>query len=462
MELKSSTRPGMREDDRPFETPGPGEEREASDRLAVLIPGLGAVATTWISGVLAVRRGLAVPVGSLTQLGTLDAPGFLGLEGLVEEPRIKEALPIAPLSDLVFGAWDLFEEDAYESAIKAQVLDQGLLDELASELRAIRPMSAVHDPAFLPRLQGPNVKPGTFTRREQVEALREDIRLFLARNGCSRGVMVWCASTERYLPGSDFHASLESFEKALDENRAEIAPSQLYAYAALMEGIPYANGSPNVSLELPCFYELALKQRLPIAGSDFKTGQTLLKTAIAPALQSRQLGVRGWFSTNILGNRDGEVLDDPGAFRSKEVSKSGVLADIFSAERQPELYGELSHLVRIHYYPPRGDNKEGWDNIDLFGWLGYPMQLKINFLCRDSILAAPVALDLALFLDLAARMGRSGPQSWLSFYFKAPLSNGARSVVHDLSVQYRNLQAELLQLAEEARPCVEAELQVSA
>ncbi len=418
----------------------------ARGRLAVLTPGMGAVATTFFAGVEAIRRGVAPAVGAFSEMGRLRVPS----SRQAVTHRVRDLLPLAELRDLVFGGWDLFDADAYEAAREARVLDSSLIESLREPLSKIRPMAAVHDSNFLRRLNGPNVKSG-LSRMQQAEAIREDIRRFRHEQNCDRVVMVWCASTEVYREPSSVHASLKSFERALAADDEAISPSQIYAYAALKERVPYANGSPNVSIETPAMIELATEMNTPICGSDFKTGQTLLKTVIAPALRNRQLGIRGWFSTNILGNRDGEVLEDPGSFRSKEVSKSGVLDAICSAEEHPELYSRLHHVVRINYYEPRGDNKEGWDNIDLFGWLGYPMQLKLNFLCRDSILAAPIVLDLALFMDLAARSGRRGVQDWLSCYFKAPASAGRSVVEHDFHRQFDRFERELLKIAEVER-----------
>ncbi len=407
----------------------------ARGKLAVLTPGMGAVATTLYAGVEAVKRGLAKPVGSYTQMGQIR----LGKRTENRFKRVGDLVPLAQLGDLVFGGWDIFPENAYEAAKHAKVLDKDLVESLKESLSKITPMTAVFAREFVKRLDGPNVKKGA-SKMELADQIRADIRTFMKQNGCDRAVMVWCASTEVYTPATEVHDSLKSFEEGLRNNDPAIAPSNIYTYAALMERVPYANGSPNLSVEMPCLQELAQEMATPICGSDFKTGQTFLKTVIAPGLRNRQLGVAGWYSTNILGNRDGEVLEDPGSFRSKEVSKSGVLTDILSAERYPDLYGDISHVVRINYYPPRGDNKEGWDNIDIFGWLGYPMQIKVNFLCRDSILAAPLVLDLALFMDLAARANMSGIQEWLSFYFKAPLVKEGLAPEHDLSVQLLKLE----------------------
>lgn len=407
----------------------------AKGKLAILTPGMGAVATTLYAGVIAVKKGISQPIGSYTQMGKIR----LGKRTENRYSNVNDLVPLASLNDIVFGGWDIFPENAYEAAAHAKVLEKDLLLQVKDELEKIKPMKAVFDKEFIKRIDGSNVKTGK-TKMDLAEQLRQDIRDFLKNNGCDRAVMVWCASTEVYTPPTAVHASLKLFEEGLKNNDPAISPSQIYTYAALKERVPYANGSPNVSVEMPALLELSLEMATPISGSDFKTGQTLLKTVIAPGLRNRQLGVAGWYSTNILGNRDGEVLDDPGSFKAKEVSKSGVLDDIFSKELYPELYSNISHVVRINYYPPRGDNKEGWDNIDIFGWLGYPMQIKVNFLCRDSILAAPLVLDLALFSDLASRAGMRGIQEWLSFYYKAPLAKAGLTVEHDLSVQLLKLE----------------------
>lgn len=407
----------------------------AQGKLAVLTPGMGAVATTFYAGVEAIKKGIAAPIGSYTQMGKLR----LGKRTENRYKQVKDLVPLASLDQLVFGGWDIFPDSAYEAASKAQVLSPEHLSQIKEPLSKIRPMSAVFDHEFVKRIDGPNVKRGK-TKMDLAQALRDDIRTFIRDNGCDRAVMVWCGSTEVYTPVGEAHQTLKKFEAALQNNDPTIAPSQIYTYAALKERVPYANGSPNISVETPALQELAQEMATPICGSDFKTGQTLLKTVIAPGLRNRQLGVAGWYSTNILGNRDGEVLDDPGSFKSKEVTKSGVLSDIFSEELYPELYKNLHHVVRINYYPPRGDNKEGWDNIDIFGWLGYPMQIKVNFLCRDSILAAPIVLDLALFMDLASRAGLRGIQEWLSFYFKSPIVKPGLKAEHDLSVQLLKLE----------------------
>jgi myo-inositol-1-phosphate synthase len=395
---------------------------------------MGAVSTTTIAGVLAVRRGLAKPIGSLTQMGTVR----LGKRTEARSPAIKDFVPLAPLDNIVFGGWDIFEDNAYEAAKTAGVLDASLLDQIRPELEAIRPWPAVFDRRYVKRLDGPNIKKGA-NKRELADQVRDDIRRFKETNTLDRVVMVWCGSTEIYLTETEAHATVAGFEKALEANDPSIPSSMVYAYAAIKEGIPYANAAPNLSADVPALLELATSGGSPIAGKDLKTGQTLIKTIIAPGLKSRLLGVEGWYSTNILGNRDGEVLDDPESFKTKEESKKSVLDYILQPNLYPELYEKLCHVVRINYYPPRGDNKEGWDNIDIFGWLGYPMQLKINFLCRDSILAAPIVLDVALFLDLAKRAGMDGIQEWLSFYFKSPMHAAGLYPEHDLFIQLMKL-----------------------
>jgi myo-inositol-1-phosphate synthase len=412
----------------------------AGDRLAVLFPGLGAVATTTIAGVEAVRRGLAAPVGSLTQLGHLLGPG--GEAGAL----VRDVLPLVPLADLVFGGWDPIPDDAWTAALRAGVLERRHLDPVREPLEAVRPMPAVFDRAWVRRLDGPNVKWGTL--RQKAEALVEDVRGFMERHGCARGVMIWTGSTEVYAEAGPVHRTLEAFEAGLDRSDPAISPSMVYAWAALRAGIPWINGAPNLAADIPALRQLAERRGVPTAGKDLKTGQTLLKTAIAPMLRARLLGLDGWFSTNILGNRDGQVLDDAESFRTKEVSKLGVLDSILDPRRHPELYGELEHRVAIHYYPPRGDNKEGWDAIDLFGWLGYRMQIKVDFQGRDSILAAPLVLDLALLADLAQRAGAAGAQEWLSFFFKSPVTEGDRGPVHDLFRQQAALHARLRDWAE--------------
>ncbi len=409
--------------------------RPAEGPLGVLLPGLGAVATTFVAGVEAVKQGLGSPVGSLTQLQTIR----LGARREGRSPLIKEFLPLARLDQLHFGGWDLHGEDALTVARRAQVLDSPLLDQVGDNLAAIKPMPAVFSSDYVRRLEGTHVKEQT-NKRDLAEAVREDIRRFKADNGLERCVMVWCGSTEIFLKPGPVHASLEAFEAGLAKNDPGIAPSMIYAYAALQEGVPYANGAHNLTVDTPALIELSKAKGVPIAGKDFKTGQTLMKTVLGPMLKARMLGLSGWFSTNILGNRDGEVLDDPDSFKTKEESKLGVLDSVLQPELYPELYGDVYHKVRINYYPPRGDAKEGWDNIDLFGWLGYPMQIKVDFLCRDSILAAPIVLDLALLLDLASRASLGGVQEWLSFYFKSPqAARTDRGAEHDLFIQHRQL-----------------------
>ena len=395
---------------------------------------MGAVSTTTIAGVLAVRRGLASPIGSLTQMGTVR----LGKRTEGRSPLIKDFVPLASLGDVVFGGWDIFEDNSYEAAKTAGVLEDDLLQKIRPELEAIKPMSAVFDRRYVKRLDGPNVKKGK-NKKELAEQLREDMRRFKDENRCDRLVMVWCGSTEVFLTESPAHATLDAFEKALEANDDNIPSSMVYAYAAIKEGIPYANAAPNLSADIPALIDLAATTGSPLAGKDLKTGQTLIKTIIAPGLKARLLGVEGWYSTNILGNRDGEVLDDPESFKTKEESKKSVLDYILQPNLYPELYKDLCHVVRINYYPPRGDNKEGWDNIDIFGWLNYKMQLKVNFLCRDSILAAPIVLDVALFLDLAKRAGMEGIQEWLSFYFKSPMHAAGLYPEHDLFIQMMKL-----------------------
>ncbi len=406
----------------------------AEGRLAVLLPGLGAVSTTLIAGVHLIRKRLAKPFGSVTQMQKLR----LGKRTHPRHTFIKDLVPLAGLDDLAFGGWDIFTDDAYEAARKAGVLTPEMLAPVRSELESVKPMSAVFDREWVKNLDGPNVKKAP-TKMHLAEKLVEDIAEFRKASGASRAVMVWCGSTEVYAQQKPVHETLASFEKGLKENSSDIPPSMIYAYAAIASGTPYANGAPNLSVDVPALMDMARAKGVPIAGKDFKTGQTLMKTIIAPGLKARMLGLQGWFSTNILGNRDGEVLDDPGSFRSKEVSKASVLDAILQPDLYPELYRDYFHKVRIEYYPPRGDAKEGWDNIDIVGWLGQPMQIKIDFLCRDSILAAPVVLDLLLFLDLASRAGLSGIQEWLSFYFKSPLSRPDLKPEHDLFVQHLKL-----------------------
>ena len=406
----------------------------AQGKLGVLLVGLGAVSTTTIAGVIAIRKGLSKPIGSLTQMGTIR----LGKRTEGRSPKINDFVPLAQLDDLVFGGWDIFEEDSYAAACTAGVLERSLLDSIRHELEAIRPMPAVFDQRYVKRLSGPNVKKGK-NKRDLAEQLIADIRAFKQKHNCDRLVMVWCGSTEVYMKEGPVHQSLAAFEKGLEQSDDAIPSSMVYAYAALREGIPFANAAPNLTADIPAMLELAAQTKAPVAGNDMKTGQTLIKTIIAPGLKARMIGVRGWYSTNILGNRDGEVLDDPESFKTKEESKKSALDYIFQPQLYPDLYKDLSHVVRINYYPPRGDNKEGWDNIDIVGWLGYPMQLKINFLCRDSILAAPIVLDVALFLDLAKRAGMAGIQEWLSFYFKAPMYAKGLYPEHDLFIQLMKL-----------------------
>lgn len=402
----------------------------ANGKLAILTPGMGAVTTTLIAGVEAIKKDLAKPIGSLTQMGKIR----LGKRNEHRVSLIKDVVSLTPLDNIIFGAWDIFPENAYHAAKKARVLDPYLIENVREGLEKVKPMKAVFDRRFIKNINGENIKKYE-TKYEAAQLLREDIKNFIKDNDCDRAVMVWCASTEAYNPIKDVHTDIKKFENGLKNNDPLISPSQIYCYAALMERVPYVNGSPNVSVEIPALRDLAREMRTPIAGSDFKTGQTLMKTIIAPGLKNRLLGVDGWFSTNILGNRDGEVLDDPESFRSKEVSKGGVLEDILSKEEYPDLYGDLYHKIRINYYPPRGDNKEGWDNIDIFGWLGEKMQIKVDFLCKDSILAAPILLDLALFIDLAMRAKMHGIQEWLGFYLKAPLVGDGLRPVNDLSIQ---------------------------
>jgi myo-inositol-1-phosphate synthase len=406
----------------------------AEGKLGILLVGLGAVSTTFVAGVEAIKRGIAQPVGSLTQMGTIR----LGKRTEGRSPRIKDFVPLASLDDVVFGAWDIFSDNAFDAAMKAGVLEKDLLNQVSEQLASLKPMPAVFEQNYVKRLHGDNIKTGK-NKMELAERLIEDIARFRSDNRCDRVVMVWAASTEIYMEESAVHQSLEALEKGLYDSDPAIAPSMIYAYAALKSGVPFANGAPNLTVDIPAMTELADKMRVAICGKDFKTGQTLMKTILAPGLKSRMLGLHGWYSTNILGNRDGEVLDDPENFKTKEESKLSVLEEILQPDVHPELYKDFSHVVRINYYPPRGDNKEGWDNIDIFGWLGYPMQIKIDFLCRDSILAAPLVLDLALFLDLAQRAGMKGIQEWLSFYFKSPQTAKGLYPEHDLFIQLKKL-----------------------
>jgi myo-inositol-1-phosphate synthase len=414
--------------------------KPAEGKLGILIPGLGAVATTLIAGVEAVRKGISQPFGSVTQMGTIR----LGKRTENRRPKIKDFVPLANLNDIVFGGWDVYADNVYEAATNAAVLESSLLAKIKPELEAIVPMKAAFDQNYAKNLVATNVKTGT--RYELAQQVIEDIQNFKTKNNCDRIVLVWCGSTEIYYEASDVHSTLAKFEEGLKNDDKLISPSMIYAYAALKQGIPFANGAPNLTVDIPALIELAALTQTPIAGKDFKTGQTLMKTILAPGLAARALGVNGWFSDNILGNRDGLVLDDPDNFKTKEVSKLGVLEDIFKPEDNPELYGNIYHKIRINYYPPHGDNKESWDNIDIFGWLGYKMQIKINFLCRDSILAAPIALDLALFSDFAKRAGLSGVQEWLSFYLKSPQTAPGLPAENDIFKQLIKLENTLRHL----------------
>lgn len=416
----------------------PGKENvqiaPAEGKLGVLIPGIGAVSTTFMAGIEAVKRGLGLPIGSLTQLSTIR----LGKRTDGRSPMIKDFVPLAGIDDLVFGGWDIFEDTAYEAAVNAKVLEPALLSQLKEPLSAIKPMSAVFDREYIKRINGPNVKQHG-TKMDKAQAVMADIEGFRKSTGVTRIVMIWCGSTEVFHKSAEVHSTLAKFEEGLCKNDPDIAPSQIYAYAALKCGVPYANGAPNLTTDVPALLDLARDRNVPICGKDYKTGQTFMKTLIAPGLKARMLGINGWFSTNILGNRDGEVLEDPGSFRTKEETKLSSLDQILQPKLYPALYENLYHAVRINYYPPRGDAKEGWDNIDIFGWLGYPMQIKIDFLCRDSILAAPLVLDLVLFLDLAQRCGMRGIQEWLSFYFKAPMTAPGLYPEHDIFIQLMKL-----------------------
>jgi myo-inositol-1-phosphate synthase len=415
-----------------MQTPSP-----APEKLGVLLQGMGAVGSTVIAGVLAIRHGLGSPIGSLTQMGHIR----LGKRTEERSPLIRDFVPLTPLDGLVFGGWDIFGGDMYEACATAEVLDRSLLEKIKEPLEAIRPFNGAFDPQYVKRLNGTHIKEGT--RRDWANEVRADIQNFKATHGLDRCVMVNCSSTEIYIEPSEVHQSIDAFEKAIDDNDPRISPAMIYAYAAILEDVPYANGTPSLAADIPALEELALSKEVPTGGKDFKTGQTLMKTVLAPMFKARMLGVRGWFSTNILGNRDGEVLDEPEAFKSKEKTKLGVLDTILQPELHPELYGNLYHKVRINYYPPRGDAKEGWDNIDILGWLGYPMQIKVDFLCRDSILAAPIVLDLALFLDFASRSGRKGIQEWLSFYWKSPVTSPSVYPEHDLFIQLTKLKNNL-------------------
>ncbi|MFL5304396.1 MAG: inositol-3-phosphate synthase [Polyangia bacterium] len=419
----------------------PTDIRPATGKLGILTPGMGAVATTFMAGVEAIRRGISKPIGSLTQMGTIR----LGKRTDNRTPLIKEFVPLAKLEDVVFGGWDLFPDDAYQAAAKAGVLSKEHLDQLKDFLSTIKPMPAVFMQEYVKKLTATHAKKGK-NKADLAAQVMDDIKEFKQKNNCDRLVMVWCGSTEVFRNPAPCHATLAAFEKGLAESDPEIAPSQIYAYAALKLGVPYANGAPNLTVDTPALQELAKKNGVPICGKDFKTGQTLMKTILAPGFKARLLGVEGWYSTNILGNRDGEVLDDPESFKSKEVSKLGSLEHVLQPHLYPDLYGNMCHVVRINYYPPRGDNKEGWDNIDIFGWMGYPMQIKIDFLCRDSILAAPIVLDLALFMDLAQRCSMSGIQEWLSFYWKSPQTAPELYPEHDLFIQLMKLKNTLRHL----------------
>ena len=420
------------------------EIQPARGKLGVMIPGMGAVATTFVAGVEAIRKGLSKPIGSLTQMGTIR----LGKRTDNNSPAIQDFVPLAGLKDLVFTGWDIFEDDMYTAASTAGVLEKELLNKIKPFLSSIKPRKAVFDRNYVRKLDGPNVKTGK-NKMELAEQLRDDMREFKKSSGADRLVTIWCGSTETFLQPTAAHQDVKSFEKAMMKNDENIAPSMIYAYASLMEGVPFANGAPNLTNDLPVMLELSRQNEAPICGKDFKTGQTLMKTILAPGFKARLLGVAGWYSTNILGNRDGEVLDDPGSFKTKEESKLGVLEHILQPKLYPDLYKDIFHKVRINYYPPRGDNKEGWDNIDIFGWLGYPMQIKVDFLCRDSILAAPIVLDLVLFLDLAKRsmeLRGLGIQEWLSFYFKSPITVPGLYPEHDLFIQSMKLKNTLRHL----------------
>lgn len=418
----------------------------AQGKLGILIVGVGgAVSTTLISGVLSVRKGLSQPVGSITQMATIKMQNG-------KEMPIKDIVPIADLKDIVFGGWDIFPENAYQAAVYAEVLKAKDLEPIRTELESITPMKAAFDHNYAKRLNGTFIK-DTQTRWDMVEQLRADIRKFKEQNQCDRIVVLWAASTEIFIAPSAEHQSLQALEKAMKENNtAVIPPSMCYAYAAIAEGCPFIMGAPNLCVDIPAIWEFSEKMNVPIAGKDFKSGQTLMKTVLAPMFKTRMLGVSGWFSTNILGNRDGEVLDQPENFKTKEVSKLSVIEQIFEPEKYPQLYGNLYHKVRINYYPPRRDNKEAWDNIDIFGWMGYPMEIKVNFLCRDSILAAPIALDLVLFSDLAARAGMKGIQTWLSFFCKSPMHDNEHQPVHDLFQQWRMLKQTIREMVGEKEP----------
>ncbi len=404
--------------------------KKADGKLGILTPGMGAVSTTFMAGVIAANKGLGKPIGSYTQMGKIR----LGKRTENRNVDIKDFVPLAPLENIVFGGWDIYTDNVYEAAMKAKVLDDRLLNEMKEELSAIKPMKAVFNPDFVKNINGENVKKEK-TKMDEAKALMKDIENFKKENDLDRAVMIWCASTEVYTELDEVHLSIDKFEKALEENHPAIAPSMIYAYAAIKSGVPFGNGAPNLTVDIPALVELAKKEGVAISGKDFKTGQTLMKTILGPGFKTRLLGIEGWFSTNILGNRDGYVLDNPDSFKTKEVSKLSVLDSVLEPEEYPELYGDMYHKVRINYYPPRGDDKESWDNIDIFGWLGYKMQIKVNFLCKDSILAAPVVLDLALFMDLAQRAGMKGIQEWLSFYYKSPQTKPGLTPIHDIFQQ---------------------------
>jgi myo-inositol-1-phosphate synthase len=421
-----------------------GRMQPAKGKLGIMIPGMGAVATTFVAGVEAVKKGIAKPIGSLTQMGTIR----LGKRTDARSPKIKEFLPLANLDDLVFTGWDIFEDDMYTAALKAGVLEKELLRQVKPALSSIKPRKAVFDHNYVRLIDGSNVKKGK-SKMDLAEQVRDDMAEFRKSSGATRLVTMWCGSTESYIEPAAVHQSVKAFEKGLTRNDPNIAPSMIYAYASLKEGVPFANGAPNLTVDIPAMQELSKHNQAPVCGKDFKTGQTLMKTILAPGFKARLLGLNGWFSTNILGNRDGEVLEDPGSFKTKEESKLSVLEHILQPELHPELYGHFTHKVRINYYPPRGDNKEGWDNIDIFGWLGYPMQIKVDFLCRDSILAAPIVLDLVLFMDLAQRSSELrglGIQEWLSFYFKSPMTAAGLYPEHDLFIQLMKLKNTLRHL----------------
>jgi myo-inositol-1-phosphate synthase len=421
-----------------------GNLEAAKGKLGVMIPGMGAVATTFVAGVEAIRKGISKPIGSVTQMGTIR----LGKRTDGRSPKIKEFVPLANLDDLVFTGWDIFEDNMFDAATNAGVLDRYLLEQIKPFLQKITPRKAVFDHNYVKKIDGPNVKKGK-NKMDLAEQVREDIRQFRKSSGASRLITIWCGSTESFIQPSAVHQSVKSLEKAFQQNDENIPPSMIYAYASLMEGVPFANGAPNLTVDVPALHDLSREHEAPICGKDFKTGQTLIKTILAPGFKARMLGLAGWFSTNILGNRDGEVLEDPGSFKTKEESKLSVLEHILQPELYPDLYGDFTHKVRINYYPPRGDNKEGWDNIDIFGWLGYPMQIKVDFLCRDSILAAPIVLDLVLFLDLAQRtpeLKGLGIQEWLSFYFKSPMTAPGLYPEHDLFIQLMKLKNTLRHL----------------